>query len=162
METIIIIAGVLLLILGLLGSVLPVLPGPILGYAALLLLLLLPEPVFTARFLVIWAVVTILVTLLDYVVPVYGTKRLGGSKSGVNGSVIGVVIGFIFLGPLGLIIGPFIGAYLGELIAGKQARVALRSAIGSFIGFLAGTFIKVILVLIMSYHFVNALISYSS
>lgn len=162
METIIIIAGVLLLILGLLGSVLPVLPGPILGYAALLILMLLPEPVFTSQFLIIWAVVTILVTLLDYVVPVYGTKRLGGSKSGVNGSVIGVVIGFIFLGPLGLIIGPFLGAYIGELIAGKQSRVALRSAVGSFIGFLAGTFIKVIIVLIMSYHFVNALISYSS
>ncbi len=159
MEVIIIIVGVILLILGLAGCILPVLPGPVLAYLALVMLMFLPEEPFTINFLIIWALVTALVTLLDYVVPIYGTKKLGGSRSGINGSVIGVVVGFIFLGPLGLIIGPLIGAYLGELIAGKQNRVALRSALGSFIGFLAGTFIKIIVVLIMTYHFIDGVIS---
>lgn len=159
MEVIIIVIGVILLILGLAGCILPVLPGPVLAYLALVMLMFLPEEPFTINFLIIWALVTALVTLLDYVVPIYGTKKLGGSRSGINGSVIGVVVGFIFLGPLGLIIGPFIGAYLGELIAGKQNRVALRSALGSFLGFLAGTFIKIIVVLIMTYHFIDGIIS---
>ncbi|MFP4471288.1 MAG: DUF456 domain-containing protein [Bacteroidales bacterium] len=159
MEVIIIIIGVILLILGLAGCILPVLPGPVLAYLALVMLMFLPEEPFTINFLIIWALVTALVTLLDYVVPIYGTKKLGGSRSGINGSVIGVVVGFIFLGPLGLIIGPLIGAYLGELIAGKQNRVALRSAFGSFLGFLAGTFIKIIVVLIMTYHFIDGVIS---
>ena len=159
MEIIIIIIGVILLILGLAGCILPVLPGPVLAYLALVLLMFLPEEPFTINFLIIWALITALVTLLDYVVPIYGTKKLGGSRSGINGSVVGVVVGFIFLGPLGLIIGPLIGAYLGELIAGKQNRVALRSALGSFLGFLAGTFIKIIVVLIMTYHFIDGLIS---
>ncbi len=159
METLIIIAGIILLILGLAGSILPVLPGPVLGYAALPALMFLPEPPFTEGFLVVWGVVTALVTALDYVVPVYGTKKLGGSSWGINGSVVGVVVGFVFLGPFGLIVGPFFGAYLGELIGGRQNRIAFRAALGSFIGFLAGTFIKIILVLIFVYYFIDGIVS---
>ena len=83
----------------------------------------------------------ILVTILDYVVPIMGTKRYGGSKRGVWGATIGVVVG-LFFGPLGIIIGPFLGAYIGEITTGKKDREALRAAWGSFMGFLLGVGLK--------------------
>lgn len=159
METVIIIIGAILLFLGIIGSILPVLPGPVLGYLGLIVLMFLPDPPFTDTFLINWGIVVLIVTVLDYVVPVWGTKKLGGSRWGINGSIIGLIVGFFFLGPFGLIIGPFLGAYLGELLAGKTTRIAWRSALGSFLGFLAGTFIKLILVLIMVYHFIDGLVS---
>jgi uncharacterized protein YqgC (DUF456 family) len=92
------------------------------------------------------------VTVLDYVVPIYGTKRFGGSKRGVWGSTIGLIVGLfilpifgIVLGPFGLfgiILGPFIGAYIGEKTGGIDSDAALKAAIGSFIGFLTGTLMK--------------------
>lgn len=78
---------------------------------------------------------------------------------GVNGSIIGMVVGFIFLGPFGLIIGTFLGAWFGELIAGKSAQIALKAALGSFLGFLAGTFVKIISVLIILFYFITGLIN---
>ena len=83
----------------------------------------------------------VLVTILDYVVPIMGTKRYGGSKRGVWGATIGVVVG-LFFGPPGIIIGPFLGAYIGEITTGKKEREALRAAWGSFMGFLLGIGLK--------------------
>ena len=158
MEITIIIIGAILLLVGLIGCFVPVLPGPVFGYLALVLLYFLPQAAITPGFLITWGIITLIITLLDYLIPAWGTKKFGGSKSGINGSIAGAILGFLFFPPLGLIIGPFVGAYLGELIAGKQSRLALRSAFGSFLGFLAGTFIKLIAVLIMTYHFVSALV----
>lgn len=158
METLIIIIGIILLLAGIVGCIIPALPGPVLAYLSLVVLQFTPDPPFTLNFLIIWALVISLITLLDYVIPIYGTKKFGGSKSGVNGSIIGAIIGFLFLPPLGLILGPFIGALVGELLAGKNSHLALKAAIGSFIGFLAGIFMKIIVVLIVSYHFFSALI----
>jgi hypothetical protein len=97
-------------------------------------------------------VIMVVVSILDYLVPIYGTKKFGGSKRGVWGSTIGLIVGIfilpilgIVIGPfglLGIILGPFVGAYLGEMTAGKDSESALRAAFGSFIGFLAGTFMK--------------------
>ncbi len=81
------------------------------------------------------------ITVLDYVIPSVGTKKLGGSKYGVWGSTIGIIVG-LFFGPLGIILGPAVGAFIGELIYQKQADVALKAALGSFVGFLAGTILK--------------------
>lgn len=158
MEVLIILLGSILLILGIIGCIAPVLPGPVLGYLGLITLQFMPEPVFTNQFLITWGILVALVTALDYIIPIWGTKKFGGSKSGINGSIAGAIIGFLFFPPFGLIIGPFLGAYIGELIAGKDSRFALRSAFGSFIGFLAGTFIKLIVVFIMVYHFIDGLI----
>lgn len=158
METLLIIVGAVLLIVGLIGCIVPVLPGPVLGYLGLVVLQFLPEPAFKTDFLVTWGIVVGLVTLLDYYVPIWGTKRFGGSRAGVNGSIIGAIIGFLFFPPLGIIIGPFFGAYIGELIGGQSSQHAWRSALGSFMGFLAGTFMKIIVVLIMIYNFIDGLI----
>lgn len=153
-----IIIGALFIFIGVIGCFVPVLPGPPLAYIGLLMLQLLNEPAFTTRFLLIWAAITAFVTLLDYVIPVYGTKKFGGSKRGVWGSVVGLIIGIFFFPPFGIIIGPLLGALVGELSAGKASSVAIRSAIGSFVGFLAGTLIKLIATGFMAYYFVERLV----
>ena len=140
------------MLVGLAGAILPGLPGPPISYISLILLHLTSKNAFTTEFLVVMGVIMAIVTLLDYVVPIYGTKKFGGSKRGVWGSTIGLLVGLfvlpifgIALGPFGLfgiILGPFAGAYIGEKTAGKDSDTALRSAIGSFIGFLTGTFMK--------------------
>ena len=149
-----IIIGTLLLIVGIIGCVLPVIPGQVLSWGSLVFLQFTTDPPFTARFIVIWALITAGVTALDYFVPIWGTKKLGGSKKGIWGATIGLVIGIFFFPPFGLIIGPFVGAYLGELVAGKDSRTAFRSGLGSFVGFVAGTMMKLVISFIMGYYFV--------
>lgn len=146
--------GLLLLLAGIAGCFLPVLPGPPLAWLSLLILQLKEEQPFNTDFLLLWAAIVVGVTILDYFIPVWGTKKFGGTKFGVWGSAIGVVIGIFIFPPIGIIIGPFIGALIGELVSGKDAQQALRSAWGSFIGFLAGTLMKLAVSLIMGYYFI--------
>lgn len=150
--------GILFLILGILGGVLPVLPGPPLSYVALLLLHFTDKYQFSSKFLIIWAVATIVVYLLDYIIPAWGTKKFGGSKRGVWGSMIGLLIGLFLFPPFGIIIGPFAGAVIGEITGGKDNKTALKAGLGSFIGFLAGTMLKLIVSGMMAWYFVAELI----
>ena len=158
MDWIWITLGVVLTISGIAGCILPFLPGPPLSYIALLTLLVIDQNEFSTRFLGIWLVVTVAVTLLDYYVPVWGTKKFGGSSKGIWGATIGLIAGLFFFPPFGLIVGPFIGAFIGELIAGKDTSAALRSGFGSFIGFLAGTIMKLTVSIIMAFYFFRAII----
>ncbi len=149
----IIISGSLIMV-GIIGCIVPVIPGPPVSYIGLLVLQLKQLPPYTARFLAIWAVITVAVTILDYVVPVWGTKKFGGSKYGMWGSIIGLFIGLFIFPPFGIIIGPFAGAVIGELITGKEFNKALRSGFGSFIGFVAGTLMKLAVSFFMVYYYV--------
>ena len=159
--------GILLILTGLLGAIIPGLPGPPLSFIALVLLQLTREPPFSNDFLVVMGVIMVAVTILDYVVPVYGTKKFGGSKQGVRGSAIGLVVGVfvlpalgIIIGPfglLGIILGPFIGAYLGERSAGRDSSTAWKAAFGSFLGFLAGTFMKIVYSIVAGVYFFTGL-----
>lgn len=149
MDTLLITLGIVLLLAGLAGAVLPVLPGPPLSFLALVVLHFTSRQPFTTDFLIFWGIVAVVVTVLDYWVPVYGTKKFGGTKRGATGSAIGLVIGIAFIGPLGTLIGPFLGAFIGELTTGSDSRVALRAAIGSFLGLLAGTVMKIIFGVVM-------------
>jgi len=149
-----VIIGLIVLIIGIIGCVLPVIPGQVLSWASLLILQLKTVPPFTVRFLAIWALITAGVTLLDYIVPIWGTKKLGGSKKGMWSAAIGLIIGIFFFPPIGLIVGPFIGAFLGELIGGKDNKTALKSGLGSFVGFIAGTVMKLVVSFIMGYYFI--------
>lgn len=158
MDYILIALGVLFMISGLLGCILPVLPGPPLSYIGLLLLHFTSRYEFSGNFLVLWAIITAIVYGLDYVIPIWGTKKFGGSKRGVWGSIIGMVIGFFFFPPFGIIIGPFIGAVAGEFSAGKDSAAAFKSGFGSFIGFFAGTLLKIITSGIMTFYFGKELI----
>ncbi len=137
--------GFIFIIIGLIGCFLPILPGPPLSFIGLIFLDLTEKSPFSAEMLWTWAAITIVVTALDYIVPVVGTKRYGGSKRGVWGSTIGLIIGLFMFPPFGIIIGPFVGAFIGELSSGKTTNErALRAALGSFIGFLVGTIFKLI------------------
>ena len=159
MDIFLISLGIILTITGILGCVLPFMPGPPLNYAAILLLHFTSGFQFSNRFLIIWAIVTVAVVVLDYIIPVWGTKKFGGSKQGVWGSVIGLIAGMFFFPPLGIIIGPFIGAFAGELIAGKNSKDALKSGFGSFVGFITGTVLKLIVSGMMTWYFVKELIT---
>lgn len=154
MDFLLITIAIVLLLAGLIGCIIPFLPGPPLSYVAILLLQFSSRSPFTEDFLVMWALITIAVTLVDYWVPVYGTKRLGGTKSGIRGAAAGLLIGLFFFPPFGIILGPLAGALLGEIIAGQNISRAVRSALGSFAGFVAGTMMKLAVSIILSYHFI--------
>jgi hypothetical protein len=113
---------------------------------------------FSTKFLLFWAGIAIVVTVIDNVIPVYGTKRYGGSKKAIWGSVIGLIIGLFAFPPFGIIVGPFVGAVVGELIDGKETGNALRSGFGAFMGFLGGTILKLISSGLMSFYFFKELI----
>lgn len=145
MDITLAVLGAALVLLGFIGSILPIIPGPPISWVGLLLLkwtdFILDHGTAYENALWILLFFVVLVTILDYVVPIMGTKKFGGSKRGVWGATIGVVVG-LFFGPLGIIIGPFLGAYIGEITTGKKEREALRAAWGSFVGFLLGVGMK--------------------
>lgn len=152
MEIFLLILAAVLILTGIVGSVLPVLPGPPLAYAGLFAIHFAgPEYTISTWLLIFLGVITIVISILDYVLPSLGTKYFGGSKYGSWGSTIGLVVGIFtsWLGPWGIIIGPFLGAFVGELIYGQTTGSALKSATGSFLGFLSGTFMKVMLCLMI-------------
>lgn len=157
MDTFLIILGFILILGGLAGCFVPVLPGPPLSFIALILLQITDKKPFTTDLLVVLGVITFVVTLLDYLIPIWGTKKFGGSKQGVWGSTIGLIVGIFLFPPLGIIIGPFLGAFIGELLVGKKSDLALKSALGSFVGFLFGTLIKFITSGILTWYFVKAI-----
>jgi uncharacterized protein len=155
MTWVIIILGIILIVAGLAGSLLPALPGPPLAFAGLLLQQLRNPDPFTTRFLLGWLAIVIIVTVLDYYIPIWGTKKFGGSKYGMWGCTIGFLLAF-WMGPLGVIIGPFIGAFIGELIANKTQQQALRAAFGAFLGFLGGSAIKIMVCVVMGYYLIKS------
>ena len=158
MDYFLIISGALMTVIGIAGSVLPVLPGPPISYLGILFLHWTSKYQFNLKFLILWAVISLAVILVDQLIPVWGTKKFGGSKQGVWGSLIGLLSGMIFLGPPGIVLGPFAGAVIGELLAGKRSSQALRSGIGSVFGFLAGTVLKLIASGMMCWYFMEKLI----
>ncbi len=144
MDIAIVLLGFVLMISGILGSFLPVLPGPPISWIGLLLLHFTEAIPMDWLLLGITLAIAIIVLTLDYIIPVIGTKKFGGSKAGMIGTTIGLLVSLLFpiLGILGIIIWPFIGALVGELINRADHKTALKSAFGSFLGFLTGTFIK--------------------
>jgi uncharacterized protein YqgC (DUF456 family) len=160
LDVLLIVIGSICIITGIIGCMLPVLPGPILSYAGLLVLQFSSAHPFTIQFLFIYALLTIITGILDYVIPIYGTKKLEGSKYGIWGCTAGLILGIFLLFPFGIIIGPMVGAFAGELISGKTADRAFKSALGSLLGFLASMGLKLILCLSMAYHFALQIIKY--
>ncbi|MDN4165455.1 DUF456 domain-containing protein [Cytophagales bacterium LB-30] len=159
MDWILISIACLLSLVGLIGCIIPGIPGPPLNWLALLLLFFLSAEPLTTDFLLIWLVVTVLVTGLDYWIPAAGTKKMGGTRYGVWGSLIGLIIGLFFFPPIGLIFGPFLGALAGEMYAGQNSHQAFRAALGSFLGLLVGTVAKLIASGMMVYYAVKASLS---
>ena len=146
MEIALIAGAILLLLTGLVFSILPPLPGPPIAWGALLLMrwhpgVDVPDYGWTG-FLVLWLVIAIASTFMDNLLAIWGTKLTGGSKAGTWGAFVGLLIGLLFMGPLGILVGPFLGAFSFEIASGQSFPLALRSGIGSLAGFVAGTLLK--------------------
>lgn len=154
MDIFLSILAILLMLIGLVGAILPIIPGPIISFLGLLSLYFMSDHPFTDKFMIIWITLTLVVTAFDQFVPILGTKKMGGSKYGVNGSLAGLILGIFFFPPIGLIIGPFLGAIVGELISGKEMNQALKAGIGSFLGFLSGTLLKLIFCAVAGYYII--------
>lgn len=148
MELVLVIIALLLMILGILGSFLPVLPGPLTSWAGLLVLHFTEGVEMSHTFLIITFVVAMLIYVLDYIIPAIGTKRFGGSRAGMIGTTLGLIIGLLSPIPFGIIIGPFVGALVGEMIHRNDIDKALKAAFGSFLGFIASTFLKFIVAIV--------------
>lgn len=156
MDLILIFTGFLLILLGLVGSFVPIIPGPITAWLGLLILYQTSFLASDLIFLAITFSVAIGVFILDYFIPILGAKKFGGTKAGIIGATLGLLIGLLFLGPLGIFLGTFTGAFIGELIReSSDKRTALRAATGSLIGFLTGVLLKFSVTLIYAFYFVK-------
>ncbi len=158
MEILFIGLGVVLILMGLAGAFLPVLPGLPFSYAALLVLHFSGIAQFSTFFLVTWAIVVLTILVLENALPAYTTKKFGGTVYGVTGSTIGMILGMLFFPPLGFFLGTLIGAFVGEMIYKQDVKTALKSAWGSFIGFLTGTAIKVTVAAMIAFSFFKAIL----
>jgi uncharacterized protein YqgC (DUF456 family) len=157
MSVVLIILGGLLVVIGIVGCVVPVIPGPPVSYISLILLSFAYHwKVFTPTFLIVMGVLTVIATVLDYILPVYLPKRYGGSKYGVWGSILGMLAGMIFFPPFGLIIGTLAGAILAELIFNENKKAALKSGLGVFLGTIAAMFVKISVSGVIGFYFFKA------
>jgi len=144
MDIVLLIIGFFCCIIGVFGSFLPVLPGPPVGWLGLLLLILTSAVPNDWWLIAITGIIAFVVVALDYWIPAVGTRKFGGSRAGMIGTTIGLLVAIVFpvLGLVGIVIWPFVGAIIGELINKTGHKQALRAAFGSFVGFLTGTFLK--------------------
>ena len=155
MDIFLTIIGFAFILLGLAGSILPILPGPPLSWVGLLFLHMTDAVPSDTSFLIITLIIALLIFALDYIIPAIGTKKFGGSRAGMIGTTLGLIIGLIAPIPAGIIIGPFVGAYLGELSNKSDSKTALKAAFGSFLGFVTGTFLKFIVAIVYLGFFVS-------
>lgn len=156
MDILLYIVALVVILVGIVGCIIPAVPGPPISFLGVLIVHWTASEQFTNDFLWLWGLLVVAVTALDYIVPIWGTKKFGGSKYGTWGSMIGLIIG-LFFGPIGIIIGPFLGAFIGELIYGRDQKDAFRSGLGSFIGFLFGTGLKLMVSGFLTYYYFKSM-----
>lgn len=158
MENILSIIAIACGIVGLLGTVLPVLPGTIVSYLGMLLIAFRPDSEISLTMLIIWGALSVAVIVMDYILPAFLSKRFGGTKAGSTGATIGTILG-IFGGPIGIILGPFFGAVIGELMAEKLSfNEAIKVGVGSMLSFLVGTFFKLVVGGLMLFYIIKDII----
>lgn len=143
MDILIMVLAIILMVGGIAGCVLPILPGAPLAYAGLLLLYFTGLAHFSTAQLIVWLIVVVVLQVVDYITPLLGSKYSGGTSFGNRGCVAGTLLGLFFM-PWGIILGPFLGAVAGEMMGGSDFPHAVRAGIGTLIGFLLGTLLKVI------------------
>lgn len=152
------IIAMLFMLTGIVGCLVPVLPGPPLSYLGLVIVHFTRFADVSQKLFIILGIIAVAVTVLDYIVPIWGTRHFGGSKYGARGATVGLVIG-LFLGPAGIIIGPFLGAFVGELIFKDDVKYALKAGFGSLLGFMTGVGLKLAASLLMTFYFVKVLMA---
>ncbi|MFZ2331064.1 MAG: DUF456 domain-containing protein [Atribacterota bacterium] len=148
-------AGIILNIIGIIGVIIPALPGVTLNYLALILLYINKgEEVVSLSTIIMFGLLTFLVALLDYILPLAGAKKSGTSRTGIIFAALGMMIGLFFFPPFGIFFGLLIGAFLGELIAGKTELQALKAGVVTFLGILTSMVIKLMLAVVMSVYYI--------
>ena len=157
MDIFLIILSVLFMVVGLLGCILPALPGPPLSYVGFLLLHFTDKVQFSTTKIWVLLALVVIAQVIDYFIPVLGSKYSGGTKWGSWGAFIGSVVGLFFL-PWGLLLGPFLGAVVGELLGDADMKSALKSGTGALLGFILGTVLKVALCMYFIVLLIQALI----
>ena len=159
MTILIIVFSIILLILGVIGSILPIVPGPPLSFVGLLLLHLFTPFVMQEDYLFLFGISAALITFLDYWLQVYSVKLFGGGKASTIGVVAGIVVGIFIFPPLGVLVGPFLGAYIGAIVESDFDLVkSFKIAFGSLIGFLGGTILKFVYSIIVIWQYLDFLI----
>ena len=159
-DLLLLIIGVILCLIGIVGSFVPIIPGPMTSWFGLLVLNFTDAVNFNLKFLAITLIIAIVISAMDYIIPIVGVKKLGGSKGGLIGASIGLITGLIIMGPIGIFLGSFIGAIAGEMINEKNFIGSLKPALGSLIGILIGSAIKFCLSLIYLFFFLNIFWTY--
>lgn len=142
MDIFLLILGLILCLLGIVGSFSPIIPGPITSWFGLLIIHFSKLIPFDNQFLFITFLIAALIFALDLIIPILGLKKLGGSKKGLIGSTIGLLLGLFLAGPFGLLIGSFFGAISGEYVNNNSIKKSIKPAMGTFIGMAVGTTIK--------------------
>nr|WP_321221834.1 DUF456 domain-containing protein [uncultured Psychroserpens sp.] len=160
MDIFLVILAAFFMLLGFIGSFLPVLPGPLTSWIGLLIFHLADVVPMNWTFLIVTLIIAVAIWVLDYIIPAMGTKRFGGTKAGMIGTSIGLIVGLIAPIPFGIIIGPFFGALIGELINKAELDKAVKAAFGSFLGFIASTFIKFLVAIIFMGFFIVKFFDY--
>lgn len=142
MEWLLIIIGFLLNGLGILGCIVPGLPGPVLSWLSLLIFLAIPDHGVGWLTLGFTGLLMVIISILDFWIPIFGAKKFGSTRQGIVGGTIGIVVGLFLLPPIGIIVGPLAGTIIGDMVAGKDLGAAFKSGIGALMGFVVGTLIK--------------------
>ena len=159
-EAIVIIIGFIVAVAGIIGCIVPGIPGPPLNFLSLVILEIGIKDAFSMDFYITWGLITVAVVVLDYVLPVWGAKAYKSSKYGIWGSIIGMILGIIFFPPFGMIIGLFLGAVIGELVAGKEHWEALKVGTVTFVASILMILVKLAVSGIMTYYFVERSVEY--
>jgi len=160
LDIILISIGFIIAVMGLIGCIVPAIPGPPLNFISLILLEIATGGTYSLNFYIIWVLITISTVILDFIFPVISAKKFKATNYGIWGSVIGMLIGIIFLPPFGMIPGLFLGAVLGELIAGKKGAEAMKVGIVTFFSSLLMIVFKFAASALMTYYFVKAAAEY--
>lgn len=159
MDAVLFVLAGILLLAGIIGCFVPFLPGPPLCYVALLMVHMTGQVQFSSNFLLIWAVVVIVTVLLEYLMPIWGTKKFGGTSAGRWGAAIGLAFGIILIPPLGALGGILLGAFIGELTQNTgQPGVAIKAAFGAVVGFLLSVFLQITVCLVMSFYILKEIV----
>ncbi len=159
MDTLLAICALVCGIVGLLGAIIPILPGTILSYVGLICAYFTSTSTLSEKQLWLWGAISAIAILLDYILPGYFSKMFGGSRAGVVGATVGVIAGMFLLGPLGIILGPFAGAVIGEMLNQNQPiEKAIVVGAGSLLSFFVGTGLKLIVGGFLMYYIWNDLI----
>ncbi len=155
MDIFLVILGLILIIVGIIGCVVPGLPGPISGWAGLLVTIYAKAIPNDWNFIFTTLAVAVGISVLDYFIPAIGTKKFGGSKYGTYGAMIGLIVGVFTPIPGGILIGPFAGAFIGEYIKNSNENQAFKAAVGAFVGFLVSTGMQLIVSIAFLYFYIQ-------